>query len=129
MTTDDEKNLSKKEAVENELYYFGKALHVLSLEPTEQCEVMGNVNVAWELKSDVSRGISMAESGCLSLSATQEAAVRQLIELLNRIPQSVLVEATTSEANLRAMQHKSWNSPRKHSKIVLRAFGLEESIN
>jgi hypothetical protein len=128
MTTDNNGKLSEKEAIENELCYLGKALHTLSLGPKEQCEIMGNFNVAWELKSDVSRGLSIVESRCLDFSAAQETAMRQLIDLLNKVPNSVLAQATTPEENLRAMRHRSWNSPRKHALIVMRAFGMETPI-
>jgi hypothetical protein len=49
--------LSDEEWLENEFFYFLKALDTLTLDAEDQCERMGNYNVAWELQEDVSAPI------------------------------------------------------------------------
>ena len=44
--------LTEQDWFENTFFYFIKALRLLELSAEEQCEWMGNYNVAWELQQD-----------------------------------------------------------------------------
>lgn len=49
--------ISEEEGLEHEFFDFVKALDTLALSAEDQCERMGNYNVAWELQEDVSAPI------------------------------------------------------------------------
>lgn len=54
--------IDAEEAFQNNLYYFFRALEILSHDPERQCEEMGDFNTAWELKDDVMAGRALLGS-------------------------------------------------------------------
>jgi hypothetical protein len=85
---------------------FINAVDMLASSAEEQCALMGNYNVAWELKEDVSNGRYLLGRGYLSESA--EAWVASLVAALESVNTLVLPAGPGVEANLRAMQHARW---------------------
>jgi hypothetical protein len=85
---------------------FLQSVEMLSTSPEEQCELMGDYNVAWELKDDVLRGKYFVGRGYLT--DEQEAWVCALVGALEAVPAQVLPSGAGRETNLRAMQHSSW---------------------
>jgi len=87
---------------------FRSAVEMLGLDPLDQCQAMGNYNVAWELKDDVSAGSFILASPNCSLNAAQRKVVEELIEVLKKIPDDLLREAKSEADNLEAMNHPAW---------------------
>jgi len=85
---------------------FAEALAVLAASPEEQCEAMGNFNVAWELKDDVQAGKYLVDSG--RLNAEQVAWILTLACALDAVPTTTLPAGPGRAENLAAMQHPSW---------------------
>ena len=74
----------------NAFFYFLKTLESLSEDASRQCEVMGNFNVAWELREDAITDANtvLALPGG-RLSSEQREAVGRLLAALRAIPESV----------------------------------------
>ena len=85
---------------------FINAVEMLSSAAEEQCVLMGNYNVAWELKDDVTAGRFLVGRGYLNESA--EAWIASLVSALESVNALVLPADPGPEANLRAMQHIRW---------------------
>jgi len=96
---------------------FINAVEMLASPPEEQCEAMGNFNVAWELKEDVSAGQFLVKRGYLS--DTQEAWVEALVGALSIVNTSVLPAGASKESNLVAMSSPRWRPARFMAKAVL----------
>jgi hypothetical protein len=79
---------------------------MLAASPDEQCRLMGDYNVAWELKEDVAAGKYLAGRGYLD--ATQEAWVVALVGALEVAPTLALSSGAGREANLSAMSAPCW---------------------
>jgi hypothetical protein len=90
---------------------------MLSYSPEQQCEEMGDLNVAWELKDDVAAGKYLVGRGYLS--AEQESWVLALAGALEAGPAQVLPAGAGREVNLEAMRHASWAPLRIISNHVL----------
>lgn len=100
--------LSEDEAFHNCFFYFVKALDVMSLDATAQCEAMGNFNVAWEIQHDVlDPGTALQNWPGPYLDQTEKDEIARLITAVNGLPQGALVES-----NEDAMKHPSWGSLR-----------------
>jgi hypothetical protein len=113
---------SVEESYHNSYYYFIRAVKILSESPEKQCELVGNYNVAWELKDEVTSGLYLIESPASTLSSSQKLAIQQLIDELNKIPANVLREVTSHENNLKAMQSPVWEPLRKQAAILQRTL-------
>ena len=113
---------SIEESYHNSYYYFIRAVKILSESPEKQCELVGDYNVAWELKDEVSSGIYLIESPASTLNASQKLAIQQLIDELNKMPATVLREATNHKINLKAMQNPVWVPLRKQAAILQRTL-------
>jgi hypothetical protein len=97
-------HMSLEESFHNAFLYFMEALGVLSLEATEQCEAMGNFNVAWELQHDVlDGGTALINWPVDYLSASEKDDIAQLLRPLSELP-----EAALRSANQEAMSHTAW---------------------
>ena len=106
--------ITDEEAFEYCLKNFLEWLHVLTLEPIDLCNSWGNYNVAWELTHDLkSDGDAVIALSCSYLSDAQKQEVRNFLSSLSSIPESLLVSATTVEANQEAMKHPCWVPFRK----------------
>lgn len=96
--------MSLEESFYNCFLYFMKALDVLALDADEQCEVMGNFNVAWEIQHDVlDGGTSLINWPIDYLSQPEKDAIAQVTTPLKELPDSALVSD-----HMRAMNHPSW---------------------
>ena len=113
-------SVSDLEAFQNAYLYFVSAVGTLAASPEQQCEWMGDFNVAWELKDDVSAGKFLV--GREMLSPAQENAILRLVSSLQAIPSSVLPAGSGREVNLKAMQDPSWSSLRVEAARLLKQF-------
>ena len=111
--------ISDEESYQNAFYYFIEAVKVLSEPAERQCELMGNYNVPWELKDDVSAGLYLINNPASKLTEGQRLAIQQLISELNQIPDSVINAKNTPENNLVAMQKPVWEPLRKQAAELL----------
>ena len=114
--------ISDEEAYALSYRVFWEAVSTLALDADEQCEAMGNYNVAWELADDVSAGAYLFNSPLCSLTALQREGIQELISALASIPSEVLVQATSAASNKRAMGHACWEPIRAKAAQVLRAL-------
>jgi hypothetical protein len=80
---------------------------MLAEAPENQCQLMGDYNVAWEIKEDVLAGRYLVNRGYLS--ASQEAWVIALAAALETVNTLVLPAGPGREANLLAMQDPKWD--------------------
>jgi hypothetical protein len=119
--------LQEEEAFHNSFCYYLSSLEILAASATEQCDLMGNYNVAWELKDDASAGKYLMGRGFLN--PEQEAWVQALSEALNSVDTQVLPAGPSKEANLAAMNHPSWEPLRYLAKEVIRQLAPFASIN
>jgi hypothetical protein len=85
---------------------FAEALAMLASDPEEQCEAMGNFNIAWELKDDVQAGKYLVDSD--RLNAEQVAWILALACALDAVPATTLPAGSGRAENLAAMRHPSW---------------------
>ncbi|WP_321863545.1 hypothetical protein [Burkholderia cenocepacia] len=100
--------MSPEEEFANSYYYFAEALKILAADPDFQCDAMGNYNVAWELKYNVSAGLCMLTLPSRELTEQQRDGIAQIVAALDEIPASVLGGGTTAAINKRAMHHPCW---------------------
>ena len=94
------------------------ALEMLAETPESQCQLMGNYNVAWELKEDVAAGKYLVNRGYLS--ASQEAWVVAMSAVLEAVNTLVLPAGASKEVNLLAMQDPNWEPLRFLAAQVVR---------
>ena len=120
MIKNETEGISEKQAFENSYNYFIQALEVLAESAPVQCEMMGNYNVAWEVKDDASAGAYLFN--CPSgrrLSEEQKHGILDLVEALERVPSTELPSGAAPEDNLAAMNHPSWEPLRKQATALL----------
>jgi hypothetical protein len=110
--------ISDEEAFHNSYRVFAMSVKLLAALAVEQCELMGNHNVAWELKDDVSAGAYLVGRGYLS--PNQEAWVSALVGALAVANTQVLPSGASGEANLVAMQNPCWEPLRFVASETLR---------
>ena len=106
---------SAREQCEQRYRGFIRALETLSKEAPEQCRLMDDFNVAWELKADVVAGDYLLESSSARLTAEQQEGLRTLMGELNALPVEVMNHPNTSAGNLEAMGHPAWRSLRQRA--------------
>jgi hypothetical protein len=96
--------MSLEESFHNCFLYFMKALDVLASDAAEQCEAMGNFNVAWEIQHDVlDGGTSLINWPTDYLSQPEKDAIAQVTTPLKELPDGALISD-----HMRAMNHPSW---------------------
>jgi hypothetical protein len=100
--------ISEEEMFANAYYYFLEALKILACDADTQCKIMGNYNVAWELKDDVCRGFYLLDMPKGELSVEERNGISELISALSEIPDSVLASADSEVANRKAMNDPCW---------------------
>jgi hypothetical protein len=104
---------------------FISAVEMLAAPPDEQCRLMGDYNVAWELKEDVGAGRYLVNRGYLS--ATQEAWVTALVGALEAAPTLQLSSGAGREANLSAMSAPCWEPLRfLATQVLVQLSGFSE---
>ncbi len=124
-----ESTISEEESYQNSYYYFIEAVKILSAPPEKQCELIGNYNVAWELKDEVSAGLYLINNPASSLAEGQKYAIQQLITELNKISGSVLNYENTPKNNLTAMKNSVWAPLRKQAAMLLTTLESETKRN
>lgn len=119
--------ISDEEAFHSSYRIFLNALEMLSGSPEQQCEAMGDFNVAWELKGDVCAGRYLLNRGYLS--AEQEAWIAAMAGVLEAVPAQVLPAGAGRQINLIAMRHPSWVPARVIAAHVLHALEPFTAVN
>ncbi len=119
MTKDRIDIISEEEGFTNSYFLFLEALKVLSSNVDVQCNIMGNFNVAWEIKDDVSRGVYLLDSPIEKLSFDEKKEIEKLMKLLSLIPDYVLVATNTEDDNKKAMSNPCWLLLREEAKKLL----------
>jgi hypothetical protein len=121
-------NLQKeRDDFENALFYFMEALNVLELNAESQCEQMGNYNVPWELRHDVSEGgMAVTRSSASYLTREQTDQIIELASKVRELPAEATAPAGTPTTNhpgsLIAMNHASWAPLREKAAQLLRVL-------
>lgn len=116
-----EANLREEEEIfHSEYRVFLHALEFLAASPEQQCQKMGDYNVAWELREDVSAGKYLVGRGYLS--SEQEAWVMALVGAVKEVPAQVLPAGAGRDRNLAAMLHPSWLPLRSFAASTLDAL-------
>ena len=108
----------------NNYRVFAMSLDFLARGPEEQCALMGNYNVAWELKTDVQAGAYLVASSPEMFSVAQAESIRALSLGLETIPTDVLNAAVGAELNAAAMRHEVWIPLRHRAASLLSALAL-----
>ena len=122
--------MDDREWFENSYFYFREAVETLVQSPSEQCDRMGNYNVAWELKDDVSRGAELLQYvSSASLSAQQRHAISDLISELESVPTNFLPGGGRREDNLAAMSHPTWEPLRLKAAALLEVLASATERN
>ncbi|WAL82539.1 hypothetical protein OYT13_22730 [Pandoraea sp. XJJ-1] len=121
--------MSPEEEFANSFYYFVKALKILAADADSQCDLMGNYNVAWELKDDVSAGLCMLTLPSGELTKQQQDGIVGIVTALDEIPDSVLEGGTTAAVNKRAMHHPCWIPLRTRAAELLTLLSSATSRN
>lgn len=103
----------------NAYHYFVEALKVLTADADTQCKRMGNYNVAWELKEDVSAGAYLLNLPGALLTQVEKDGIAAMVEALKGLPTSLLVSATTEAANKTAMNDPCWTPLRVRAAELL----------
>lgn len=125
----DSSGMSPEEEFANSYYYFVAALKILAMDADSQCDVMGNYNVAWELKANVSAGLCMLTLPSGELTKQQREGIAGVVAALNEIPESVLGGGATAAINKRAMNHPCWMPLRTRASELLTLLGSATSRN
>jgi hypothetical protein len=113
--------IQEREEFENGYYYFVRALEVLAEDAPTQCQRMGNYNVAWELKDDVSGGAYLLNySSSARLSAEQRRGISDLVAALEGVPSTELPAGPRAQDNLAAMNHPCWEPLRLQAAQLLK---------
>ncbi|MBR8297029.1 hypothetical protein KDW63_22865 [Burkholderia cenocepacia] len=121
--------MSPEEEFANSYYYFVEALKILAADADSQCDVMGNYNVAWELKHNVSAGLCMLTLPSRELTKQQRDGIAGIVAALDEIPDSVLGGGTNAVVNKRAMHHPCWTPLRTRAAELLTLLGSVTSRN
>lgn len=127
MTDDDLSSMKMEEARHNAYFYFVQAVATLAAEPEMQCELMGDYNVAWEIKDDVGAGRFLADWGLLS--GHQREAILSLVEALDSVPADALDGGQGREVNLLAMRNVAWGPLRSQATEVLAVLDPLTKVN
>lgn len=114
--------ISEEEGFANAFFYFIKALRILAADADTQCKRMGNYNVAWELKSDVSAGAYLLSLPGGALTQEEKDGIAAIVVALNGLPASLLVAATTEDTNKKAMDDPSWTPLRARASELLKVL-------
>lgn len=121
--------ISEKDAFANGLFYFVKALKILAADADEQCQRMGNYNVAWELKDDVSAGAYLLNLPDAPLTQGEKDGIVAIVAALKELPASLLASATTEEANRTIMSDPHWIPLRARAAELLKLLAETTARN
>ena len=96
---------------------------VLGGSADRQCELMGNHNVAWELRDDTRAGRALiTEAPAKFFTDDQVRMMMTLAEAIDQIPESVIGLARGEVGNAEAMQAVAWRPVRDLALRVLTAL-------
>lgn len=113
-------DLSENEEYANAYHHFHKALAILASDAETQCEIMGNFNVAWEIKDDILRGIRVIlDLPGGQLSEDQKEALSRLMAAVSAVPANVVNVPNVKEAHKAAMNDPCWIPIRVYAKELL----------
>lgn len=110
------------------IHYLLQSLDVAMQSAKDQCDRIGNYNVAWELKDELEALGPLLDSYREKFSGRQIEESTKMLTLLASIPDSVLSEATSEAKNIEAMQDPHWEPIREQAK-VLRSLFLSLGVN
>jgi len=118
------------ELFEHNLHHFLEWLEVLVMQPKDACETWGNYNVAWELVNDLKLdGNAITANPYSYLTEDQKQEIINFLSSLVKIPESILVSATTPEANEEAMSHPYWKNYRLAAQKLIKILGSASKRN
>ena len=120
-------SITDEEAFHNSYYYYVEALGILADTAENQCQRVGDYNVAWELKDDVAAGKYLVSRG--HLSASQEAWVGALSAALEAVNTNALPSGPGRETNLQAMANVSWEPIRFLAAEVIKQLEPFTAVN
>ncbi len=123
----DDEPISHDEFFRQDYRSFINATLILAANALDQCALMGDHNVAWEIKDDVSAGRHLVGRGKLSLE--NELPIINLVSALHSIPADVLHAETGRASNLRAMNDPSWVPVRELATATLQSLHLFSEQN
>ena len=118
--------LSEEESFQHGLYYFRQALSVMAAGARDQCEMMGNYNVAWELRDDVLAGQHLLKIPGNRFTSEQVESMRNIFEALQALDESDLSFSDTPEGSIAAMRHPSWKPIRGLATELIEMLPLSE---
>jgi hypothetical protein len=121
--------ISVEEGFAHAFFYFIKALKILAADADTQCKRMGNYNVAWELKDDVSAGAYLLSLPGGMLTQEEKDGIAAMLAALSGLPASLLVAATTEAANKKAMNDLSWAPLRARASELLKVLAVATARN
>lgn len=127
-TEPDGDELSQAEQFANSYYYLIEALKTLAAHADAQCYMMGNYNVAWEIKQSVSAGLPLLSLPS-QLTEQERDGIAGIVAALEQIPSHVLKGDTTSAGNARAMNHPCWIPLRARAAALLNLLGTATARN
>jgi hypothetical protein len=122
----DPRTISESEAYSGSYRVFWQAVRMLSQSVVDQCKAMGNYNVAWELKDDISAGSYLLTSSACQLNAAQRRGIAELIKELEGVPSALLAQATSAAANEGVMGHAFWVPIRSKAARLLQSLPAPE---
>lgn len=121
--------ISEEDAFANGFFYFVKALKILAADADTQCKRIGNYNVAWELKDDVSAGAYLLNLPGARLTQEEKDGIVAMVAALKELPASLLVSATTEAENKKVMSHPSWAPLRVRASTLLSLLAATTARN
>jgi len=116
-----------KDEFHSSLRIYLNAVEMLAAPAEDQCQMMGDYNVAWELKEDVQNGQYLVGRGYLSEG--EEQWVLALARALDAVNTQVLPAGPGRAANLAAMSRPAWEPHRYLAAEVLRQLSASASAN
>ena len=119
-------NITADESYAASYRVFWNAVSMLALDANGQCESMGNYNVAWELKDDVSAGRYLFNSTACPLSSAQKQGINDLIYSLQSVPCELLAQAISALENQKTMNHSCWAPLRVKAAQILQTLPKPE---
>ncbi|MGP8473895.1 hypothetical protein [Burkholderia sp. PR2] len=114
----DSDELTPEEQFANSYLYFIKAIETLAADADKQCAIMGNYNVAWEIKDNVSAGMFLLDIPG-PLTEPERDGIARIVAALDQIPASVLEGATNAAENRRVMNDTCWAPLRRRAAELL----------
>jgi hypothetical protein len=107
------------DVVENDYFYFGKTLSILTESPAEQCAVM-EYNVAWELQHNGLMVDHLIRQEVVKFSDDQIEGMKELSSALHALSGEALRgSGYAREEHLKAMSNPEWQLVRDIAKKLI----------